>query len=85
VTVEPPLILTPIQATLLGHLAAHPGVVLGEDALAERVQVEHGPTSRSRFDAELHGLSAAISVAAEVPDALERLDGTGWRLKADVG
>lgn len=84
VTVEPALPLTPVQSTLLSHFAGNERVVQGEDALADRVRAVHGSISDVQFEAELHGLQAAVAVASGVSDALQHLDGIGWRLAADA-
>ena len=75
----PPLALTPVQATLLEHLAAHPGVVLGEQSLRERVDIVHGPTTEVQFAAELRSLQTAVAVASGVPDALGEVTAHSWR------
>jgi DNA-binding response OmpR family regulator len=80
VSLEPPLALTPVQSTLLEHLAAHPGVVLSEHALRERVDVVHGRVSDQQFHAEIQGLRDAIGVTSRVPDALDHIEGGGWCL-----
>lgn len=84
VTVDPALPLTPVQSTLLGHLAGHPGVALSEAALRERVCAVHGPRCDIQFDAELLGLAATVAVASGLPDAVEQLEGIGWRLATGV-
>jgi DNA-binding response OmpR family regulator len=78
--VEPPVLLTPVQATLLGHLAGHPGVALSEAALAERVGTVHGQSSDIQLGSELRDLRSAVAAASGVPDAVENLEGVGWRL-----
>jgi DNA-binding response OmpR family regulator len=85
VTVEPALLLTPVQATILGHLAGQPGVVISEAGLIDRVRALHGPVSETKFDAEMRGLWTAVTVASGIPDALEQIEGCGWRLAAHVG
>jgi DNA-binding response OmpR family regulator len=81
VVVEPPLDLTPVQRSLLGFFAGQPGMVLGEDLLADGVRVAHGPISDAQLDAELDGLRAAVDVAAGVADTIERVEDLGWRLR----
>jgi DNA-binding response OmpR family regulator len=80
VAVEPPVPLTAVQATLLGHLARHPGVALSEAALSERVGSVHGHSSDIQLDTELRNLRTAVAAASGVPDAVENLEGVGWRL-----
>jgi DNA-binding response OmpR family regulator len=75
----PRLALTPVQATLLEHLAAHRGVVLGEQSLRERVDVVHGPMSEVQFAAELRSLQTAVAVASGVPEALGEVTAQSWR------
>ena len=83
VAVEPRLVLTPMQSTLLGQLAQQPGVVASDTALRERVETVHGPTSDVAMEAEMRGLQIAVDVASGVNGALEHLDGLGWRLATD--
>jgi DNA-binding response OmpR family regulator len=85
VALEPALALTPVQLTMLGYLAAQPGVVLSERALADGVQAAHGPMSDVGLDAELRGLQAAVDVAAGVDHVLEHIDGAGWRMRTGGG
>jgi DNA-binding response OmpR family regulator len=80
VTVEPEVLFTPVQLTLLGYLAGNPGAVVSEAALADGVRVVHGPTSQVQFEAELRGLQSALAVASGIPVALQYLGGIGWRL-----
>jgi DNA-binding response OmpR family regulator len=83
VGVEPALPLTPVQSTLLGHLAGQPGVVLSEHVLVDRVRTVHGPTPDLQFDAELRGLRMAVELASGISDAVEHIDGVGWRLATE--
>jgi two-component system, OmpR family, response regulator len=83
VGVEPALPLTPVQSTLLGHLAGQPGVVLSEHVLVDRVRTVHGPTPDLQFDAELPGTTDAVELASGISDAVEHIDGVGWRLATE--
>jgi hypothetical protein len=84
VTTEPSLLLTPMQSTLLTQLALHPGVVIADAALADRVHAVHGETSAVQITAEMQGLQLAVSVASGVTDALERHGGAGWELAIET-
>jgi DNA-binding response OmpR family regulator len=84
VTTEPSLPLTPMQSTLLTQLAQHPGVLIADAALADRVHAVHGDTSAVQIVAELQGLQLAVSVASGVTDALERHGAAGWGLAIET-
>jgi DNA-binding response OmpR family regulator len=83
-SVEPAGTLTPVQTTLLGHLASQPGVVLGERALRDRVRAVHGEVSEAELRRALDGLAPAVLLASGVDGAVQRLDGSGWRLNVNV-
>jgi DNA-binding response OmpR family regulator len=84
VTVEPDLLCTPMQFTLLGHLAGNPGAVVSDAALEDSVRAVHGPPSSVQLKAELRGLREAVAVASGIPSALERVDDIGWRLTTET-
>jgi two-component system, OmpR family, response regulator MtrA len=79
VTVDPAGSFTPIQVTMLGHLASQPGVVLAEAALRDRVRAVHGELPDDEVVDELDRLAPAVLFASGVRGAVQRLDGSGWR------
>jgi hypothetical protein len=73
-----------MQSTLLTELALHPGVVVADAALADRVHAVYGETSAVQIAAEMQGLRLAVSVASGVIDALERHGRAGWALATEA-
>jgi DNA-binding response OmpR family regulator len=85
VVLEPAVDLSPVQRRLLGYLAGQPGVVLSETALADGIRAAHGPISAEQLDGELGRLRAAIDLASGVDQAIEYIEGAGWRLGVAAG
>ena len=72
--------LTPVQATLLDHLAAHRGALVGATALGERIRVVHGDDADADLSDELSSLRRVVGKASGIAGAVQEVDGAGWRL-----
>lgn len=82
---RPPLLLSPVQTTLLFHLVLNAGKSQSTTALMGRVIELHGPISQSSFDAELESLRDAVGVTSGVSDALRPVRGSEWCLVGNPG
>ena len=72
--------LTPVQATLLDHLAAHRGALVGATTLGERIRAVHGDDADEDLIDQLCSLRCVVGKASGVAGAVQEVEGAGWRL-----
>jgi DNA-binding response OmpR family regulator len=82
VETDPPLVLTPIQAAVLGLLAEQSGSFVTEAALRQRLATRFGDDAAGHLDLDIRVLAKAIGLLSAVPHGLQHHDGLGWRLAA---